>query len=82
MNEQDTHTYELCHDKICAGFAIRSNTNRAVQSQNIVRSLKFRIYDVEALHYLCSENKGADVCVYRAADLRFCFHICKKQVIS
>ena len=32
------------------------------------------------LHYLFSENKGADqLRGHRAADLRFCFCICKKQ---
>ena len=39
--------------------------------------LKFRIYEVEGLYYLCSENKGADqLCGYREADLRLCFRIC------
>ena len=33
------------------------------------------------MYYLCSENKGADqLCVYREADLRLCFRICKKNV--
>ena len=32
---------------------------------------------------LCSENKGADqLRGYHAADLRLCFHACKKQVLS
>ena len=35
------------------------------------------------LYYLCSENKGADqLCGYREADLRLCFHICKEPVFS
>ena len=29
---------------------------------------------------MCSENKGADqMCGYRTADLRLCFHICKSR---
>ena len=35
------------------------------------------------MYYPCSENKGADqLSGYRAADLRLCFGICKKQVFS
>ena len=37
-----------------------SDTNRSVQPQEMARCLKFRIYEVEGLYYLCSENKGAD----------------------
>ena len=37
----------------------RSDTNRAVQSQKMVRGWKFWILKVEELYYLCSENKGA-----------------------
>ena len=47
----------------------------------MARGLKFRIYVVEGLYYLCSENKGADqLRGYREADLRLCFRICKKPV--
>ena len=47
----------------------------------MARGLKFRIYVVERLYYLCSENKGADqLRGYREADLRLCFRICKKTV--
>ena len=35
-------------------------TNRTVQPLKMSRGLKFRIYEVEELYYLCSENKGAD----------------------
>ena len=46
-------------------------------------SSKFWIKKAEGLYYQCSENKGADqLCRYWAADLRLCFHICKKQVFS
>ena len=52
----------------------RSDTNRAVQSQNKARSLKFRIYEEEELYYPCSENKGADqLRSYCEADLCLCF---------
>ena len=40
--------------------ATRSDTNRAVQPQKMARGLKFRVEEVEGLHYLCIENKGAD----------------------
>ena len=59
-------------------FPIRSDTNQAVQLQKMARGLKFRIQKVEILHYLCSENKGADqLRGYREADLRLCFRIYK-----
>ena len=42
--------------------------------------LKFLILEVEGLHHLCREKKGADqVCGDRAADLRLCFRICKSR---
>ena len=37
-----------------------SDINQAVQPQKMARGLKFRIKIEEELHYLCSENKGAD----------------------
>ena len=37
-----------------------SDTNQAVQLQKMDGGLKFRIYRVEGLYYLCSKNKGAD----------------------
>ena len=49
----------------------------------MARGLKFWIWVVEGLHYLYSENKGADqLRGYREADLRLCFRICKKPVFS
>ena len=33
---------------------------QAAQPQKIDRGLKFWIKKVEGLHYLCSQNKGAD----------------------
>ena len=57
-------------------FPTWSDTNQAVQLQKMARGLKFR--KVEGLHYLCSENKGADqLRGYREADLRLCFRVCK-----
>ena len=65
------------------GFPTKSYTNRAVQPQKVVRSLKFRIKEVEGLYNPCSENKGADqLRGYREADLRLCFRKCKKPVFS
>ena len=43
-----------------SGFPTRSDTNHVVQPQEMARGLKFRIYKVERLHYLCSKNKSAD----------------------
>ena len=59
----------------------RSNTNRAVQSQKMVRGLKFWIKKVEKLHYPYSENKGADqLYSYCEADLHLCFCLCRLLV--
>ena len=57
-------------------FLTRSDTNQAVQSQKMVRGVKFRIWKVEGLYYVCGENKD------READLRLCFRICKLFVFS
>ena len=48
-------------------FPTWSDTNQAVQLQKMARGLKFRIWKVEGLFYLCSENKGADqklICIF------------------
>ena len=64
-------------------FPTRSDTNQAVQLQQMDRGLKFWIKKVEELYYLCNENKGADqLHGYREADLRLCFLICKMLVFS
>ena len=56
----------------------KNGEHRAVQSQKMARSLKFRIYVGEELYYPSSENKGADqLRGYREADLRLCFRICR-----
>ena len=70
-------------ENLSSGFPIRSDTNQAVQFQKMVRGLKFWIYVIEELYYLCRENKGADQQHgYRTADLRLCFRICQTQVFS
>ena len=64
-------------------FPTWSDTNQADQSQKMARGLKFRIWKVEGLCYLCSENTGADqLRGYREADLRLCFYKCKMLVFS
>ena len=64
-------------------FPTWSDTNQAVQLQNMARGLEFRIKEVEEFYYPCSENKGADqLRGYREADLHLCFRICKKPVFS
>ena len=64
-------------------FPTWSDTNQTVQSLKMARGLKFWIKKVEGLHYLCSENKGADqLRGYREDDLRLCFRICKMLVFS
>ena len=40
-------------------FPTRSDTNQAVQPKKMARGLKCRIYEVEGLYYLCSENSCA-----------------------
>ena len=52
-------------------FLSRSETNRPVQPEKTVRSLKYRIQEEEGLYFPSSENKGADqLRGYREADLR------------
>ena len=77
-------TSEPCRGNIYVfGFPTRSDTNRAVQPQKMATGSKFLNLEVEGMYYPCSENKGADqLHGYHAADLRLCFHICKKQVFS
>ena len=81
----------MSHDArklVFAWFPTRSDTNRPVKSQKMVRGWKSRIYKVEELYYLCSDKKGADkLCSYCKADhckadLHLCFRIGKKSVGS
>ena len=70
-------------EKLSSEFPTRSDTNQAVQPQKMAGGLKFRIWEVGGLYYLCSGNKGADqLRGYREADLRLCFRICEKPVFS
>ena len=66
-------------ENLSSDVPTRSDTNRAVQPQKIVRCWNFRIFGrrmIELSLYLCSENKGADqLCGYRTADQRLCFCI-------
>ena len=50
----------VSRENIFSEFPTRSNTNRAVQPQKMVRDLKFRILEEKGLYYLFSENKGAE----------------------
>ena len=64
-------------------FPNRLDTYRAeaVQASKQARNLKFWLYEEEGLHYLSSENKGADqLRGYREADLHLCFRICRLLV--
>ena len=71
-------TYKPCHERKPI-FPTRSDTNRAVRPQVMVRALKSRILK-DGMHYPCCENKDADqLRYYCAADLRLCFHICKPE---
>ena len=64
-----------------SGVSTRSHANWDVQPLKMARDLKFLIYKIEILFYLCSENTGADqLFSYCAADLRLCFCICKNSV--
>ena len=64
-------------------FPTEFDTNQAVQQQKMARGLKFRIWEIEGLYYLYSENKGADqLRSYREADLCLCFRISKMLVFS
>ena len=64
-------------------FPTKSDRNRAVQSQKMVRGWKSWIQKVEELYYPCSKNKGADqLRSYCEADLRLCFRIDKNPVFS
>ena len=75
----------LSHDarKPTTWFPIRSNTNRAVQSRERARGLKFGIEEVEGLYYLKSKNRDPDqLHNYRKVDMRHCFHICILLVFS
>ena len=55
----------LCMRKPTFGVPTRSDTNRAVQFQKKIRSLKFLIKEEEGLYSWCSENSDTDqLCSY------------------
>ena len=71
----------LCLRKPTIWVPTRPDTNRAVQSQKMVRGWKLWILKVEELYYPSSENKGADqLRSYCEADLRLCFRLCRLLV--
>ena len=75
--------YAATQENQASGFPSRSDTNQPVQSQKQARLLKFGLHIEEELHYLCSENKGADqLRSYCEADLPLCFHIGQNPVFS
>ena len=56
-----TILYEPRHEKTCLReFPTRSDSNWPAQLQKLAWVLKFRLYNLEILYYLSSENKGAD----------------------
>ena len=69
--------------KRSSGFPTRCHTHRAVQPQEMARTLKFQIYEEEELYYPSNENKGADqLRGFSEADLRLCFRKYKQLVFS
>ena len=50
----------LRHEKKRSKFPTRADTNQPAQQKNIVRGLKFWIYELSRGIVLCSENKGTD----------------------
>ena len=53
MSLYQSRTYEPGHEKTCLeGFE--------AATEDVQRGLKFLIYEVERLYYLCRENKGAE----------------------
>ena len=63
---------------------ITASTCCCTMHQKMATVLKFRISEIEELHCLCSENKGADQLrgSDREANLRLCSRICKTQLFS
>ena len=85
-NPEDRFSHDEAHlsgitKNLSSRCPSRSVRNWAVQPHRIARCLKFWVWAVEGLYYLCSKNKGTDqLHGYHAANLCLCFHICKKQV--
>ena len=65
------------------GVSTKSDTNRAVQTQKMVRGLKFTILEEEGLYNLYSENKGAyQLAVFAQLICAFVFAYMQKAVFS
>ena len=69
-------------DNLFSEFLTRSETNQAVQPQKMARRLKFWILEKEGLYSDYNKKRYDQLRGFRAADLRICFRICKKQVFS
>ena len=77
MIDSDLSVQRYFEPHLSLGFPTRSDTNRAVQPQEMARGFKFWIKKVEGLYYTCRENKGTELRSYRPADLCVCFHFAK-----
>ena len=79
-----TGLYEPLREKnLPLGFPNSSNTNRAVQPQEMARGFKFQIREVDGLYYLCCANKGADqLQCHHAADPHLCFAYAKAGFLA
>ena len=71
--------YEPCREKTCFRDFQPGQTQIVLYNHKRWLGLKFCMFEVKGLYYLCSTNKGADQ-LHRAADLQICFRICKKQI--
>ena len=82
-NPEDRFSHNEAQFVSSRWFLTKSDINRDIQPQKMARGLKFQIYEVEELYYLCSKIKGVDqLRCYHAADPRLCFRICKKMFFS
>ena len=62
---------------------VRKTQTRLYSLRRQATGMKFWIYIVEGLYYLCSENKGTvQLCSFCTPEMRLCVCICKKQVFS
>ena len=63
-------------------FPTWSNTNQAVQLLKMARGLKFWIWKVEDLYYLCSEKKALTSCAVTAKLICVFVFACAKRWLS
>ena len=59
LNEASLVQIIRMRKSICQ-IRVNSDTIRAVKPKKVARGLKFRIFEVEGLYFLCGENKDAD----------------------